>query len=59
MNGKMNKQDIQAILEKLSIEEGALNDFTITLGDIHGQIANALQVAPVFAEQREEERATV
>jgi hypothetical protein len=59
MNGKMNKQDIQAILEKLSIEEGALSDFTITLGDIHGQIANALQVAPVFAEQQEEERATV
>ena len=43
----MNKQKIQAILEKLPIEgEGAHGEFVLALGDIHKEIANALQVAP-------------
>ena len=43
----MNKQKIQAILEKLPIKgEAEHSDFVLALGDIHGQIAKALQVAP-------------
>jgi hypothetical protein len=41
----MNKQKIQAIFEKLPIEEEARSDFVVVLGDVHGQISAALGIA--------------